>query len=68
MYSQNLLEKREYVMNTPVDLTQLEPQNVWTHFATLCQIPRQSKHEQQLRQHLQNWAIAKGLETYSQTA
>ncbi|WP_343596527.1 aminoacyl-histidine dipeptidase [Acinetobacter sp.] len=51
-------------MNTPVDLTQLEPQNVWTHFATLCQIPRQSKHEQQLRQHLQDWAITKGLETY----
>lgn len=47
-----------------VDFTQLAPQNVWKHFETLCQIPRQSKHEQQLRQHIQDWAIAKGLETY----
>ncbi|MEB3767796.1 aminoacyl-histidine dipeptidase [Acinetobacter sp. MD2] len=54
-------------MTTAVDFTQLEPQNVWAHFATLCQIPRPSKQEQQLRQHLQDWAIARGLETYVDT-
>ncbi|MEB3754096.1 beta-Ala-His dipeptidase [Acinetobacter sp. MD2(2019)] len=54
-------------MNTAVDLIQLHPQKVWAHFSTLCQIPRPSKKEQQLRQHLQDWATARGLETYVDT-
>ncbi len=40
----------------------LEPQAVWRHFATLCAIPRPSKHEAALVAHLQQWALAKGLE------
>ena len=37
---------------------------VWQHFETLCTIPRPSKHEQQLRQHLKNWAEQRNLDTY----
>lgn len=41
----------------------LEPGPVWAHFATLCAIPRPSKHEAALRDHLLAWAEARGLET-----
>jgi len=34
----------------------LEPRLVWDHFATLCAIPRQSKQEAALREHLRAWA------------
>lgn len=39
----------------------LEPAAVWQHFATLCLIPRQSKQEEQLRDHLLGWAESHGL-------
>lgn len=39
----------------------LQPANVWSHFATLCSIPRQSKGEARLRDHLKEWAEARGL-------
>ncbi|MEA5097029.1 MAG: aminoacyl-histidine dipeptidase [Burkholderiaceae bacterium] len=41
----------------------LEPASVWRHFATLCRIPRQSGQEQQIRDHLQQWANGIGLTT-----
>lgn len=44
-------------------MQQLEPSLVWRHFATLCSIPRPSKHEAALRQTLQDWAMSRGLET-----
>jgi dipeptidase D len=44
-------------------MQQLEPSLVWRHFATLCSIPRPSKHEAALRQTLQDWAMGRGLET-----
>ncbi|WP_151980149.1 aminoacyl-histidine dipeptidase [Acinetobacter guerrae] len=47
-----------------VDLTQLSPKLVWKHFQTLCTIPRPSKQEQKLRDHLQAWAERLDLETY----
>lgn len=47
-----------------VDFSKLSPQVVWRHFETLCAIPRPSKHEQQLRQHLKDWAEQHNLETY----
>nr|WP_314522965.1 aminoacyl-histidine dipeptidase [uncultured Acinetobacter sp.] len=47
-----------------VDFSKLSPQKVWQHFETLCTIPRPSKHEQQLRQHLKDWAEQRNLETY----
>ena len=47
-----------------VDFSKLSPKQVWQHFETLCTIPRPSKHEQQLRQHLQDWAEQRSLDTY----
>ena len=39
----------------------LQPAIVWKHFATLCAIPRISKQEERLREHLRAWAQARGL-------
>ena len=47
----------------PAPFTNLTPASVWTHFATLCRIPRPSKHEGVLRDHLVAWAQARGLAT-----
>ena len=49
--------------HTPLipDLSGLEPAAVWSHFATLCRIPRQSKKEAALREHLRRWASERGL-------
>lgn len=41
----------------------LQPAAVWQYFSTLCAIPRPSKGEAVLRQHLQAWATAQGLES-----
>ena len=41
----------------------LQPAFVWEHFATLCLIPRPSKGEARLRDHLRGWAEARGLAT-----
>ncbi|HEX5356076.1 MAG TPA: aminoacyl-histidine dipeptidase [Aquabacterium sp.] len=49
-------------------LDQLEPSAVWAHFATLCRIPRQSKQEDALREHLRQWAEGLGLATQVDTA
>lgn len=48
--------------------SQLSPAPVWRHFATLCAIPRPSKGEIPLRDHLAAWAAAKGLETATDAA
>lgn len=39
----------------------LQPAAVWAHFATLCRIPRASKHEEALRDELLAWARERGL-------
>ena len=39
----------------------LHPQIVWSHFATLCAIPRPSLREETLRGHLVEWAQARGI-------
>lgn len=39
----------------------LQPSSVWSHFATLCAIPRSSLHEAALREHLIEWAQARGI-------
>ncbi|MBN3002971.1 dipeptidase D [Chromobacterium alkanivorans] len=44
-------------------IAELEPKVVWEHFQTLCEIPRPSKHEQQLRDYLKGWAELRGLDT-----
>ncbi len=50
-------------MATNPHLEQLHPQTVWTHFATLCEIPRSSLHEAALIAHLTEWAQAQGITT-----
>lgn len=40
----------------------LQPHTVWSHFATLCAIPRPSLHEAALRDHLLAWAQGRGIE------
>jgi dipeptidase D len=40
----------------------LQPASVWAHFATLCAFPRPSKGEARLRDHLLDWARARGLD------
>ncbi len=47
----------------PFVFNDLQPALVWEHFATLCSIPRPSKGEGRLRDHLRGWAEARGLET-----
>jgi dipeptidase D len=46
-----------------VNIAELQPQAVWEHFQTLCDIPRPSKQEQQLRDYLKGWAELRGLQT-----
>ncbi len=41
----------------------LEPASVWAHFAALCRIPRQSKHEKAFVALLKDWADSQGLES-----
>ncbi|MFA6119802.1 MAG: aminoacyl-histidine dipeptidase [Sideroxydans sp.] len=49
-------------MTNDNDLSDLQPYKVWAHFATLCVIPRPSYREGALRQHLIEWAQARGIE------
>ena len=49
-----------------MDFTELSPAALaplWRHFQTLCAIPRPSKFEGPLREALQTWAAARGLQT-----
>ncbi len=41
-------------MTTPLDT--LEPKQIWSHFAAISAIPRPSKHEERITQHLVDWA------------
>ncbi len=49
-------------MATSNDVNNLQPRSVWSHFSTLCAIPRSSLHEAALRDHLVGWAQARGIE------
>ncbi len=48
-------------LSLPDPFATLSPTSVWRHFATLCAIPRPSKGEARLRDHLQQWALSHGL-------
>lgn len=48
-------------MKTSNGLENLQPQIVWSHFATLCAVPRPSLHEAALIEHLITWAQARGI-------
>ncbi|MEN6585352.1 MAG: aminoacyl-histidine dipeptidase [Sulfuricella sp.] len=45
----------------PSSLKNLQPHSVWSHFDTLCAIPRPSLHEAALIAHLIVWAEARGI-------
>lgn len=49
-------------MATTNNLANLQPASVWSHFATLCAIPRASYREAALREHLLAWAQRRGIE------
>ena len=49
--------------NSPTAFEGLQPERVWAHFATLCAIPRPSKGEARLRDHLKDWASSRRLDT-----
>ena len=54
-----------HAMNHPATdplFATLEPATVWAHFAVLCSVPRRSKEEGALRDRLQQWAVARGLD------
>ena len=44
-----------------MQLAEFEPPIVWRHFAAIAAIPRPSKHEAALREHLVAWARGRGL-------
>lgn len=44
-------------------IAELAPREVWEHFQTLCDIPRPSKHEEQIRDYIKGWAELQGLST-----
>lgn len=48
-------------MSSP--LSELQPRLVWHHFDQIRQIPRPSKKEERIRQHLLRWAAEKGYES-----
>jgi dipeptidase D len=43
-------------------LDKLEPRLIWKHFDAIRQIPRPSKHEERIAEHVVNWAKSHGLE------
>jgi len=44
-------------------LRELEPRAVWRHFDAIRRIPRPSKHEEQIAEHVLSWARGRGFET-----
>ncbi|MFA6969891.1 MAG: aminoacyl-histidine dipeptidase [Gallionella sp.] len=45
----------------PTLFENLQPNSVWAHFATLCEIPRASLHEAALIEYLISWAKGRGI-------
>lgn len=43
-------------------ISELNPKPLWQHFAQLCEIPRPSKHEQEVVQHIVRFAKQRGLD------
>ena len=46
----------------PTALTNMEPQSFWAHFETLSRIPRPSRHEEPVIEHVRAWAAGHGFE------
>jgi dipeptidase D len=52
-------------MSNPLD--SLEPKHLWNHFNDFRQIPRPSKHEEKIAEHVLGWAQDRGLEVERDT-
>src|SRR3972149_7966095 len=48
--------------NVSSPLEKLEPRLIWKHFDAIRQIPRPSKHEERIAEHMVNWARSRDLE------
>lgn len=46
-------------------LLSLEPKLVWRHFDAIRQIPRPSKHEERIVEHVRGWARSRGFEVHA---
>ena len=44
-------------------ITELEPRHVWRHFDAIRSVPRPSRHEEKIREHLLAWARERKFET-----
>lgn len=44
-------------------ITELEPRHLWGHFDRIRSVPRPSRHEEKIREHLLAWARGRGFET-----
>jgi dipeptidase D len=44
-------------------ITELEPRHVWRHFDRIRSVPRPSRHEEKIREHLLAWARERNFET-----
>ena len=53
-------------MSSP--LLDLEPKLLWQHFDGIRQIPRPSKHEEKITEHVENWASEQGYEVQKDEA
>ena len=53
-------------MSSP--LLDLEPKLLWEHFDGIRQIPRPSKHEEKITEHVENWASDHGYEVQKDEA
>ena len=53
-------------MTTALDA--LEPKSLWQHFAAISDIPRPSKHEERIAEHLRAWARDRGHEVVQDEA
>ena len=53
-------------MSSP--LQALEPQILWSHFDAIRKIPRPSKHEERIAQHIEDWAKERGFEVHRDAA
>jgi dipeptidase D len=47
-------------VSSPLD--NLEPRGVWQHFDAIRRIPRPSKHEERIAEHVMSWAKGRGLD------
>ena len=57
---------KEANMSSP--LLDLEPKLLWEHFDGIRQIPRPSKHEEKITEHVESWASERGYEVQKDAA